>query len=306
MELIQLRYFLRVAETLNYSRAAESLYISRQSLRQTLGNLEKELGRPLFANDRNHLSLTEYGEYLRQSFQEPVQTFLDREAQVKEFFRRPVTLQIVFAVSLFPFHLPGIEQYLEEFCLEHPHILLEQRRLTADEVVDAVETGKIDMGCVLQMPTVRAGCSLSVLRACPVSVGSGQASPLFGRESLTLKDLVDIPLVGMGSLEKIAAPLWEDCQRQGISLNYRVVPNSIDALFYIQNSIASGFNTFFNVHAAQYATSSNAPRRRSLLEGYTWEVAALCPKSRPNHAAAQLLSDFLRKKYFHPDALLPS
>lgn len=297
MELTPLRYFLKTAETLNYTRAAEALFTSRQALCHTLSNLEKELGQPLFVNDRNHLSLTEYGEYLLQAFREPVQAFSEREAQVKEFFRQPTTLQIAFAVSLFPFHLPGIEEYLNEFCLEHPHILLDQRRLTADELVDAVEAGEVDLGCVLQMPTPRSGCTLSVLRSSPVSVGSGQVSPLYGRDRITLEDLIHIPLVGMGSLEKIAKPLWEDCKKQGISLDYRVVPNSIDALFYIQNSIASGFNTFFNVHAVQYATTSSTPRQRSLLEGYTWEVAALCPKHRPNHGAALLLAQFLQEKY---------
>ena len=64
MDITQLRYFLKTAETLNYTRAAEGLFITRQSLRQALGNLEKEIGAPLFRNEKNHLSLTEYGEYL--------------------------------------------------------------------------------------------------------------------------------------------------------------------------------------------------------------------------------------------------
>ena len=302
MELIQLRYFLRVAETLNYSRAAESLYISRQSLRQTLGNLEKELGRPLFANDRNHLSLTEYGEYLRQSFQEPVQTFLDREAQVKEFFQQPIILQVAFAVSLFPSLLPNIDPVLQEFTLCYPHICLKINHYTTDEVIDRIESGSTDCGIVLQMPTPRANCVITTLRISDVAIASGPKSPLFGRDKVTLEDLSTIPLIGMGSIEKMAKPLWEDIQQKGIHFNYQVLPNTIDALYQIKNSMASGFNTFFN--NPNRLPNSTPPK--SLLPGYTWEVAALCPKSRPNHAAAQLLADFLRKKYFHPDALLPS
>ena len=54
----------KTAELLNYSRAAEDLLIARQSLRQSVGALEEEIGKPLFVNTKNHLSLTEYGEYL--------------------------------------------------------------------------------------------------------------------------------------------------------------------------------------------------------------------------------------------------
>ena len=62
MNIAQLKYFIKTAELLNYSRAAEDLLIARQSLRQSVGALEEEIGKPLFVNTKNHLSLTEYGE----------------------------------------------------------------------------------------------------------------------------------------------------------------------------------------------------------------------------------------------------
>ena len=61
MDITQLRYFLKTAELLNYTRASEALFITRQSLRQAIGAMESEIGQPLFVNTRNKLSLTEYG-----------------------------------------------------------------------------------------------------------------------------------------------------------------------------------------------------------------------------------------------------
>ena len=60
----QLKYFLKTTELLNYSRAAEELLIARQSLRQSVEALGEEIGKLLFIKTKNHLSLTEYGEYL--------------------------------------------------------------------------------------------------------------------------------------------------------------------------------------------------------------------------------------------------
>ena len=47
MELRQLRYFVAVADTLNFSRAAESLYVSQSALSKQISELEQELGVPI-------------------------------------------------------------------------------------------------------------------------------------------------------------------------------------------------------------------------------------------------------------------
>ena len=294
MELIQLRYFLKAAETMNYTQAATELFTSRQALRHVLGNLEKELGQNLFVNDRNRLSLTEYGEYLAQASRELVENFDRMEGDVTRFFRQSATLKVVFSVSLFPSLLPNIDPILQEFMLHHPHIALEIDRDPFDTVIDAVERGTVDCGIVLQMPRPTPGCSSTVLRSSDVAIGSGPDSPLHGRAELTAEDLSTVPLVGMGSLEKFARPLWEDCQRKGLTLNYQVVPSSFDALYQIKNSIASGFNTYLSNPNALPIPNA-VPMSR--LTGYTWELVALCPKSRPNHAAARLFATFLQEKY---------
>ena len=66
MELLQLRYFLTVAKTLNISKAAEHHMIPQPAMSQTISRLEKELGTPLFHRYKNRLTLTQEGqEFLR-------------------------------------------------------------------------------------------------------------------------------------------------------------------------------------------------------------------------------------------------
>ena len=61
MQLQQMRYVLAAAEKKSFSAAAKSLFISQPSLSQQIGNLEKELGIPLFIRHSKSVTLTDAG-----------------------------------------------------------------------------------------------------------------------------------------------------------------------------------------------------------------------------------------------------
>ena len=61
MEIHQIRYFLAVSRTLNFTRAAEECSVSQPSLTRAIQQLEAELGGDLFARERSLTHLTELG-----------------------------------------------------------------------------------------------------------------------------------------------------------------------------------------------------------------------------------------------------
>lgn len=67
MEIRQLRYFIAVADTLNFSRAAESVYLSQSALSRQIMDLEREVGLPLFRRSTRQVELTDAGRALQQS-----------------------------------------------------------------------------------------------------------------------------------------------------------------------------------------------------------------------------------------------
>ena len=61
LELRELRYFLAVAEELNFTRAAERLHLAQQALSAAIRNLETDLGVQLFIRDTKGVELTSAG-----------------------------------------------------------------------------------------------------------------------------------------------------------------------------------------------------------------------------------------------------
>ena len=62
MEFNQIRYFVALAQTLHFTRAAEACNVSQPALTRAIQKLEEELGGPLFLRERAHTQLTELGQ----------------------------------------------------------------------------------------------------------------------------------------------------------------------------------------------------------------------------------------------------
>ena len=61
MNLKQLEYFVSVAETLNFTKAAKKCFISQTAMTQQIRALEEGIGAALFIRDKHHVELTPAG-----------------------------------------------------------------------------------------------------------------------------------------------------------------------------------------------------------------------------------------------------
>lgn len=84
LELRDLRYFVAVAEELNFTRAAERLHLAQQALSSAIRNLEQDLGTRLFTRSTRHVALTTAGE----AFLAGARRALDGAAEAVELVER--------------------------------------------------------------------------------------------------------------------------------------------------------------------------------------------------------------------------
>lgn len=90
MEMHQVRYFLAVAEHLNFTRAAERLHVAQPSLTRAIQKLEEEFGGPLFRRERANTHLTELGRMMRPHLAASLAAAEAAKRQAQSFRKREV------------------------------------------------------------------------------------------------------------------------------------------------------------------------------------------------------------------------
>src|SRR5258708_3584267 len=102
MELFQVRYFLALAKTLNFTRAAEACNVSQPALTRAIQRLEEELGGPLLYRERSLTQLTELGRIMLPHLQASYMAADAATAQAAAFKRRdqmPLRLGLTTTIS---------------------------------------------------------------------------------------------------------------------------------------------------------------------------------------------------------------
>jgi len=195
MELRHLRYFVAVAETLNFTRAAEKLHIGQPPLSQQIQALEAELGVLLFHRTRRRVELTHAG----ARFLPRAQAILQETNAAADDARRAALgevgeLSIGFTPSLpFASFLPRlIYQYRQRY----PEVTLILREMMTQNQLAAVATDELDIGMV-RLPDVEVPLEVALrqLLADPLVVVARDDHPLAAQNSVSLSQLRDEPFV---------------------------------------------------------------------------------------------------------------
>jgi LysR family hydrogen peroxide-inducible transcriptional activator len=102
MEMHQVRYFLAVAQELNFSRAAEKCNVSQPSLSRAIQQLEGEFGGPLFHRERHLTHLTDLGEMVRPHLETVFEAAVKAKRlsqDISQLKRVPLKLGIMSTIS---------------------------------------------------------------------------------------------------------------------------------------------------------------------------------------------------------------
>lgn len=152
MEMRQLRYLLAVAETGNFTRAAEQVFISQSALSQQIQALEQETGALLLDRSKRGTRLTAAGEILARHASRIMRELEQAEVALRELEglqRGELRVGVVQTVNAYL--LPGL---LTQFASQYPQVKLQIEELPADDIEAGLDSGSLQVGIGFAPPTL--------------------------------------------------------------------------------------------------------------------------------------------------------
>jgi len=191
MELRLVRYFIAVAEYLNFSRAAQQLHIAQPPLSRQIRQLEDELGVQLFTRNKRHVELTKAG----QAFLEEARKLVVQAGHATEAARHAQKGESgVVRIGI----ASGLGGVVSHVVMEHnkryPAIDLQCKDIFSNRQNDAICRGEIDVG-FMRPPVDLVHLSSELLYEEKLVVILPRSHRLAKFKSLKLKDVADEPLI---------------------------------------------------------------------------------------------------------------
>ncbi len=192
MELRQLRYFVAVAEELNFSRAAGRIYMSQPALSQQIRKLEQELGVALFDRNGGRIGLTEAG----TSLLEGARRILVEVEQTTRAARAAGGAERSHLSVGFPEYAnhTAVADILQTFQRRYPYVDLEEHEMfTLQQTLQQVEDlqkGTLDVAFLLSPVKNEALATEHVLNI-ELVAALPENHPLADRSSLALRELAN-------------------------------------------------------------------------------------------------------------------
>ncbi len=148
MELRHIRYFMAVAEEMNFTRAAEKLCIAQPPLSRQIKDLEEELGAKLFERSSHSLRLTEEGLLFKQYAQQILELESKSKDDISEMSSGLHGRIYIATVEGYGPHL--LASWISGFHAINPYVQYDLWTGTTDEIVNRINKGLCDLAIVME------------------------------------------------------------------------------------------------------------------------------------------------------------
>jgi DNA-binding transcriptional LysR family regulator len=224
LNLRQLKAFLGVAQTSNFTKTAQQLHLSQAALSASIRELEGQLRCRLFERTTRSVELTDAGRKLLPVAQQAVESLEGAASELHQLEQYGVArLRLGFTPILAANVVPGL---LEEFQRQFPMVQLDVVDAGPSDLLEKLESDQLDaaFGAFAQK---RSG--LSQLRIAPatlVLVCSGQFSAI--GERIGWPQVFDYPLIALTDRSPIAQLVAQIARQHGAQIRAPMVVNHLE------------------------------------------------------------------------------
>lgn len=230
MELNYLREFVALAQTCQFQKTADDLYISQSSLSKHIRAIEKELGRALLTRTSRRVELTDFGkEFLPYAtqialIQKEYTETLHLGGSEKKF-----TIGIAPIITLYT-----LFDYISQFAEKFPKYRIEVIEATEEELLKKLRRAECDIVIVSRQERFDDNDLCSTLYTKDqLMVIMSNRNPLVNQESVSIEDVSPYPFIQKGSynfgklLDSSLLPSMYTAERSAILMKLISMKNGV-------------------------------------------------------------------------------
>ncbi len=292
MEIHQLYYFVAVAETGSFSRAAERCNVAQPSISQQIMKLEQELDTPLFDRLSRRVVLTDAGRKLLPR----ANAILAELHEIKHVlsharYEGHGSLTVGFIPTISPFVLPSI---IKSFGERFPHATLDVHEDLTETLVRDLIDGKLDVA-ITSLPIHNQHIRTQELLTEPLVVASSREYDIVNWASIQVKALDDFPFIALDEVHCLGEQVQLFCYQQ--NLNVQIVCHTTQ-LSTVQNCVALGLGVSLVPQALAASDTSGKVVYRMLSDAVPQrKIAAATHVGRSQSYLAQQFIAMVRQAY---------
>ncbi len=249
------KVFISVAENLNFSKAAEELFISQPAVTKHIKELESKMNTALFERKGNKVFLTKAGKLMYRHLKNIQRQYNELEYQLGRLnndFRGSLSIGASSTISQYV--IPAV---IAAFHSRYPKINLQLLNGNSFEMEQKLLKGNVDIALVENFSSAANIKYIDFLDDEIVGV-TGSKSVYAKRKNITISDITEIPLVirekGSGTLQVIEHAL----------LQHKIKPDSLNVLIHLGSTEA--IKNFLNNFEGIALTSEKSIEKELLLK----------------------------------------
>lgn len=277
MEIRQLRYLIKVAETRSFSEASRLCFLSQSAISQQIKLLEGELDTQLFLRSTHVVSLTEAGEELLPLARQALKSFETCQEHINGI-RGLIAgnLNIGLTAATEPYARYAVIEMLKRY----PKLHINMHTKPSHELHKMLVNHELDIAFTMNTANENEGIESTPINSYSVCAIMSKTHPLANRDVLSIKDIIGQSLIlpennsgSIRTLKQYIAP--EDLE----NMNIRAHVDNVSAILNIlQDTNMVSLLAPYAVAARPRLVAKTIKEFPATIQNYAHRMKAVCPK----------------------------
>ncbi len=239
MNITQMKYFITVAKTLNFTKAAEILFITQPALSRQISAIENELNMQLFVRSNRYVRLTPPAQVLLKEFEKIYNDYNLAVANARNSFQglsgelNIGILEGMYVGDLFP----GILQYLEKY---YPQVKINLHTYSFNDLIKKLYENELDIIFTLLFDLKnREMLRYKVLEKTQDHVVVHKDHRLAGARRVKLSDFIDDTIIMVSTEDSEESPrlILDACKTAGFTPKVKFASSLSEEMLWVEAGV---------------------------------------------------------------------